>query len=897
MLMLFLLGFTQVYAVETEPNDVKNDATKLTLNAADTGDIGVANDVDWWKVTTNKDGALNLTLTISNSLYAYFQLYDKNGTTLLKSDYTNSSNTIIQDGLSPGTYFIKIYAYTAGQLPAYTIANDLDIAPLANDPEPNGSYTEANPLMPDGSVTGHCGYYYNESRDSTDWWSITTTGNGKLSLTLDIENSQYLYWKLYDGDGMTVLGTNYTNSSDVLVVDGLAAGTYYVNVYGYFSYNFAPYTLTSVFTAPPVANDVEPDDTKSNANNIPLNGMKTGQVGYAYNGDRDDTDWFKFTTNGDGRVRLTMTSYNGQFVYWQMYDKDGTTSLHNGYTNGTDYYDVDGLAAGKYYVKVYTYYSNGFVSYALSDSLFEPAIANDAEPNDGKFQALDLAFEDTVTGHVGYYYDGQRDEVDWYKFTTPDDGEVTVTITSDNGQFIYFQLFDDDAVTLIKSDYTNGTKTHLTDGLAAGTYYIKVFCYYSTGYTPYILTNGLNLYAYGNDGINNDIPEKAATVPVDEGVTGHVGFRYNGGEKDPRDWWKINYTGKGNMTITLNWETTLCCGTKFVYLKVYSDTAMSPVYNQYSNSGTLVADFTDLPKQYYYVQVVTYYGSDWSAYELIPSFTQKEKAKITILSAAAGTDCTNGAIEFKCGKSEPPYSVQLFRMGKKYGEPFVVKKKKPFTLDTLSPGNYYANVYGDGATGQGKGTSETVTIVPVPINTVTKSIKFDRATLKWNPLDCIDFDSIYYRIAGTSTWIKTETGNNSGKYKLKNLDPSTTYEWKVANVVAAFGEMATGAYSSIETFTTKAMKASNITANKKRTLSLFPNPAEATTTLQGYNETAGAVQVCIIDAAGRIIQMENLPTIQGIFSYEMNTASFSQGIYLVRVTINGNDETIRLVKQ
>lgn len=897
---LFALSFLcsgWLYAAESEPNDVRNDANTLSLNGSNTGAIGIANDVDWWKVTTTSDGKVDLTLAVSNGLYCYFQLYDNDGTTLLESSYTSGTKTISQDGLAPGTYYIYIYAFTAGQLPAYTISNVLNTIALANDPEPNDVYTQASVFALNGSVTGHMGYYYNGVSDVSDWWKVTTTGNGKLDLQMISDNGQYIYWKLYDGDGTTLLNSNYTSGTKTYSTDGLGAGTYYVNVYPYYTGGFIPYTLTSTFTDPAVANDVEPNNSKSQAKNLPLNGSKTGQVGYYYNHVADSADWYKVTTDLDGALKMTITSHNGQYIYYKLMDKNGTTLIKSDYTSSTKSYTVDGLAVGTYYVWIYPYYADGFIPYTIQDTLIVAPVTNDPEPNNGKSQATPFAVGGTVTGHAGYYYDGARDEEDWYKLITTQDGQITVSITSNNGQYIYYQLYDNDAATLLKSDYTSSFESHSTDGLAAGTYYIKVYHYYSDGFIPYTLSNSLGTYTNANDGLDNDLSKDAATLGANLSTPGHVGFRFNGGTRDVRDWWKINYTGKGDLTVALNWEPRLCCGNSYVYMKIYGDTTAAPIYSSYSSGGTLTANFTGLAKKYYYVNVYMYYSTEATGYNLNPTFTQKEKAKITLQSSVLGTDCSTSSLTYKCTKSEKPYTVQLYRFGKKYGDPLIVKNSTPFTIGSLPAGTYYAIVYGDGATGPGKGTSETTALVPVPTNLSTSNIKAAKATLNWDTLVCVDYDSIYYRVVGAGTWNKIKTGTNNSAYNLTGLTASTMYEWQVAHVVDTLSEKATSAYSAITTFTTAALKEGDAMLNESGVLSLYPNPASASTTLQFDNSEAGEAVMSVFDALGRNVQTERLLADNGVFVYELNLAPMSPGLYIIRVMINGTEHAIKLVKE
>jgi hypothetical protein len=899
LLAFFLLLLTSIrlFAAESEPNDVRGDADKLNLNSSNTGAIGVPGDVDWWKVTTNVDGELDITLTVSNSLFCYFQLYDNNATTLLVSDYTNGTKTIDEDGLAPGTYYIYIYAYTAGQMPAYTIANALNVAPLAVDAEPNGLYTQANAFPLNGSSTGHIGYYYDGVRDTTDWWSIVTTGNGELELTMASGNGQYLYWVLYDGNGSTVLKSNYTSGTSTHVTDGLAAGTYYVKVYGYSTDGFAPYTLTSVFNVPPVSNDTEPNNTKAQAKNLPLNNARTGQVGYYYNGVRDTSDWFKVTTDLDGDLELTIKSENGEYVYCTLYDKNGTTVISSNYTSGTLALNSYGLTAGTYYLRMYCYYNYKWADYTISDTLTLAPVANDVEPNNSKGTAIVFAENSTMTGHVGYYYDLERDTADWYEIVTSNDGQIVVTLTPEIGEYVYATLYDEDGTTILANHYSSTNTLTSKDGLAAGTYYVSVYCYYNYKYAPYTITNVVNTYINDNDGISNEEPKKAATLPANIAVEGHVGFRFNGGLQDASDWWKINYTGNSDLTVALNWEPRLCCGLQYVYLKIYADTAAAPIFNQYTASGNVTANLTGLDKQYYYVQVITYYATEFAAYNLTATFTQKEKAKITLLSSAAGTDCSNGTLEYKCTKSEKPYTVQLFRNGKKYGNAFIVKNSNAFTLDTLLPGNYYATVYGDGATGQGKGTSVTTTIVPVPSGLSTTKIKTNKAQLNWDTLACVDYDSVYYRVQGTTTWTKKETANNNSAYTISGLTASTTYEWMVAHVVDTAGEKATGSYSAIVSFTTKPLKLGDVETTAIAALAVFPNPASEMATITYTSNYEGALTFKFFDAVGRSIETWTIQSAEGEYTRELNLVSLAPGIYYVRVTGGNADQTIKIVKQ
>ncbi len=234
---------------------------------------------------------------------------------------------------------------------------------------------------------------------------------------------------------------------------------------------------------------------------LPLNGSKTGHVGYYYNNQRDTTDWYKVTTNADGLLRVYLATERGSIysnnfldVDMTLYDNDATTSLGNvevydGVGNPTTkFITTDGLAPGTYYIKLKSRVTSDFANYTISDSLFTPPITNDIEPNGTAATAIAFPLNSNTKGHSGYYYNNQRDTADWYKLTNPTTGPLYIYLSSSRGS-IYSNNFLDTRVSFFSSDgvtqlgsvevYDHAVGDPAVDSLyfptlAAGTYYIKV---------------------------------------------------------------------------------------------------------------------------------------------------------------------------------------------------------------------------------------------------------------------------------------------------------------------------------------------------------------------------------------------------------------------------------------
>lgn len=909
--MVLLCAWHMANAAETEPNNTKAQANTLALNGNNSGAIGTATDVDWWKVTTNADGKLNVTITVSNSIYLWCQIYDNNGTTVLSQDYTSGTKTISKDGLAAGTYFLKLYPYYSGEKPVYTISNTLTVPAQANDVEPNGTKAQAKVLPLNSSKTGHINYYYNSVRDTLDWYEVTTTADGRIRLTVSSANGQNVWAYLYDNNGITELASGYTSGTAAVVnKDGLAAGTYYVKVKTYYTDEFAPYTLSDSLFSPAEPNNAEPDSTRALAATLPLNGKKTGHINYYYNNHKDSVDWYKVTTNADGRLRLTMTSGNGQNVWAYLFDNDAKTLLASGYTSGSAVVvNKDGLAAGTYYVRVNTYYTSEWAPYTIADSLFKPTQANDTEPNNSRAQALTLPVNGSVNGHTNYYYKLVKDTADWYKLTTTSDGMITINIQSHNGQNVWAYLFDNNATTVLAQAYTSGNTSYSFDGLKAGTYYIRVNTYYNSEWAPYTLGNTVSYYSNNDDAEPNNSFSKAKTLLSNKTATGHVNFYYNG-SSDEVDYHKINYTGAGDLTLLFTQQNRFKYGSpQAVWFQVYKDTNAAPISSNYYYATSGNINFTNLTQGYYYIKVFTYYtgkGEHFSSYSIKNTFAQKNKAKIVTKSYTAPVSCdSSGTIAYKLSKSVAPYRVQLYRYGSPYGSEVTVNKAN-VVFNNLPSGIYYATVYGDGATDPAKGISDTITFAPpVPTGLTTTAIKADQARLNWAAVSCADYFSIQYRVKGTTAWTSRNTNGNVLFYVLKNLAASTNYEWRIAAVDSGNGMQAASAYSAIVSFKTKANALSgddnaesiSIAGNdlNAASIAVAPNPATNYFIIKYKAAVTGKVTATLFGANGKPVWTSGAMNAEALNNKQVNVSQFAGGSYFLKIT-DGSGKDVGTIK-
>lgn len=366
-------------AVESEPNDAPAQANSMPLNGSGTGAMSPAGNIDWWKVTTNSDGELDITFdNTGNPDLKYVSLYDKGGVTLLiNTAVGNGKGGISKKDLAAGTYYIKIEGQLGNETGGYALSNVLIGASKPNDKEPNDIISKAIKLKLNDSTTGHIGYYYNNHRDSSDWYKITTTEDGMIKLFLDNTGNTLglTYLQLFDKNGTTLLAqVSIGNGARTLYKDGLAAGTYYVLVSPEIvTHAFGPYTLADSLLKYKYNADVEPDDHPYQANNLTLDSITNGHLNFYYNNNTDVADWYKINYNGSGKISfnikiqpsLATNSINEMHleVYKDTLQAAVYTQALSSETNTFK------LAHGKYYLKIYPdFQSTGPDAYSIKNS-------------------------------------------------------------------------------------------------------------------------------------------------------------------------------------------------------------------------------------------------------------------------------------------------------------------------------------------------------------------------------------------------------------------------------------------------------------------------------------------------------------------------------------------------
>lgn len=218
----------------------------------------------------------------------------------------------------------------------------------------------------------------------------------------------------------------------------------------------------------------EGDDSLTQANLIEINQTISGKME-----DYGDMDFYKFTTPADGMLNISMANISDTGWAFKMYDQSGEEFKWTEYTDSSELAQGStnfgiGLPKGTYYLKVIPNTGEYLkVPYMLQVKFTEGNLF-EKENNDDLSNANVMVLNQTYKAHAQY-----DNDPDFYKFTTPSNGQVTVSIENKSKYGWTYQLYDNLGKEFNWDKYTDESELakgnrETSVGLPAGTYYLKI---------------------------------------------------------------------------------------------------------------------------------------------------------------------------------------------------------------------------------------------------------------------------------------------------------------------------------------------------------------------------------------------------------------------------------------
>nr|NCR10038.1 T9SS type A sorting domain-containing protein [Microcystis aeruginosa LG13-11] len=361
--------------------------------------IHSSTDQDWFKFELSSDGQEGQNSIIDfdhNQGNLQLELYEAfNPNTTTQNDYqkylvdkvngNGDTEEISLSGLAKGSYYVRVTGVNGSTNPYYnlTLNTPPQLTQTEDFTEPNNSNSSPYDLRTVEGSLAVVGLSIHNTTDQ-DWFQFTTKGIGKTDhkVRIDFSDSQGdLDLILYNQNNQEIARSQTQGDFEEISLNGLAAGTYKVQVFGYSEATNPDYTL-SLFT-PQITfapDDLEPNDNFANATKINLiNGFNSLSASIHNN----DQDCFKFTTTAKGTdansISIQFDHSQGDLQLELYQDQvDHFTKIGSSLgINNTESISLKDLNPGTYYAKVYGN-NNATNSYQLY--LNAPVNSNTRQP-------------------------------------------------------------------------------------------------------------------------------------------------------------------------------------------------------------------------------------------------------------------------------------------------------------------------------------------------------------------------------------------------------------------------------------------------------------------------------------------------------------------------------------
>ena len=118
---------------------------------------------------------------------------------------------------------------------------------------------------------------------------------------------------------------------------------------------------------------------------------------------------------------------------------------------------------------------------------------------------------------------------------------------------------------------------------------------------------------------------------------------------------------------------------------------------------------------------------------------------------------------------------------------------------------------------------------------------------------------------------------------LTNLDPSSTYKWKVRSECDLTGSNVS-AYTAWRFFSTlSSIRMTGGDAVLGANLNIFPNPTRGLFNISFVSEEIDNFEMTIVDAYGKVINQEYQQDFVGEYTQHLDLSEYPRGIYMVQI--------------
>lgn len=181
---------------------------------------------------------------------------------------------------------------------------------------------------------------------------------------------------------------------------------------------------------------------------------------------------------------------------------------------------------------------------------------------------------------------------------------------------------------------------------------------------------------------------------------------------------------------------------------------------------------------------------------------------------------------------------------------------------------------------------------PTPLATLS-NLTSNSVKVNWSIIDCSYKYQIQYRIQGTTTWSSINILDPIITKKISGLSFSTTYEYRIRTQCDNSGY---SPYSTIQTFTTNAIRTGETINSPISSLNIYPNPASDVLIITFQSEKP-SIKIEILNITGQIVYQKQLGSADENYICSINISSLPRGFYSLKLIDESGFTARKFIKQ
>ena len=469
----------------------------------------------YYGFTLAEQGEVTITVNSDEDSYLYLRSGDARSGTALNDhlgddDAGGERNAQIVETLAAGSYTIEATTFAAATAGSFTLSISGLGGGTTTGPDPGpGPGTDAcgESITADGTRDGTWAagcQSQEEGRGYARYYGFTLAEQGEVTITVNSDEDSYLYLRSGDARSGTALNDHLGDDDaggerNAQIVETLAAGSYTIEATTFAAATAGSFTLSISGLGGGTTTGPDPGPgpgTDACGESITADGTRDGTWAAGCQSQEEGRGYaryYGFTLAEQGEVTITVNSDEDSYLYLRSGDARSGTALNDhlgdddagGERNAQI---VETLAAGSYTIEATTFAAATAGSFTLSISGLGGGTTTGPDPGPGP--GTDACGESITADGTrdGTWASGCQSQEEgrgyarYYGFTLAEQGEVTITVNSDEDSYLYLRSGDARSGTALNDhlgddDAGGDRNAQIVETLAAGGYTIEATTY------------------------------------------------------------------------------------------------------------------------------------------------------------------------------------------------------------------------------------------------------------------------------------------------------------------------------------------------------------------------------------------------------------------------------------